>query len=228
MYRGFSSIESDMRDRLVEMTSTHEIPARWRGTPIEHYIQAQNLGYPLHPSETPQILISTCIEFRYALPIPAKFAYVIRTAGGRLVGQEFAVAYALTRGVRNILLIAHDDCGMAKVRNNRPELTKALTDQGWSQEVAAKFVAHHCENDAIVDELESLETEYHRLKRIFRDVHVAPLFLTLQDKRVHLPKWYHTLINSAEPQAKPVLQPGCVSDEDLRACVSSYFRGTAR
>ena len=129
----FIGIASDPRykDKLVEMTSSADIPMRWRGTPIEHFIQAQNFGYPLHPQVQPQVLIVSCMEFRYSLPVPANYAYVIRTPGGRLIGSELAVGYALHRGVKNILLIAHDDCGMTHLVELGADIIKALIDQGW-------------------------------------------------------------------------------------------------
>lgn len=192
----YSGLSAEMSARLIEIESSVDIPERWHNTPIEKFIQAQNFGYPLVGSEQPQVLISTCIEFRYALPIPAKYAYVIRTAGGRLEGQEFAVGYVLTKGVRNILLIAHDDCGMTTVRQKIPHLVDAFVEQDWEREAAQKYVEHHAGVSGIDDELDSLETEYHRLKQLFPKVHVAPLFLTLVDKKVHVPKWYFEFLKS--------------------------------
>lgn len=196
MYESFSSVPLHHRERLLPISSSVDIPAKWHGTAIEQFIQAQNFGYPLQSKEEPQILISTCIEFRYALPVPAKFAYVIRTAGGRLIGQEFAVGYVLTKGVRSIVLIAHDDCGMAKVPHHKPSIIKAFIEQGWSPEEAHSYVEQQAQVAAIDDELNALQAEYYRLKDMFNNIHVAPLFLTLNDKRVHLPKWYHEKITA--------------------------------
>ncbi|MDZ4838123.1 MAG: hypothetical protein SGJ27_30440 [Candidatus Melainabacteria bacterium] len=200
MYDSYSSIPELHKSRLIQMQSSNDIPARWNGTPIASFIQAQNFGYPLHVNDQPQILISTCIEFRYALPIPAKYAYVIRTAGGRLIGQEFAVGYVLTKGVKNIILIAHDDCGMAKVSQAKEAIAKAFVQQGWDPAEALHYVNQQAEVLAIDDELDALEHEYYRLKQMFNDIHVAPLFLTLNDKRVHLPKWYHERISARDAQ----------------------------
>jgi carbonic anhydrase len=176
------------------MSSSVDIPSRWRGTPIEAFIQAQNLGYPLHATNRPEVLIVSCMEFRYALPVPAGYAYVIRTPGGRLMGSELAVGYVLTKGVRNILLIAHNDCGMTHLVEKTDEIVRALHDQGWPLDRATQFVHEQTVKLAVKDELDALEQEYHRLKGLFRNVHVAPLFLTLSDKRVYIPKWYHDLI----------------------------------
>lgn len=187
------------REKLFEIRFSADIPKRWAGTPIEAFIQSQNFGYPLQPQPDPQCLIASCIEFRFALAVPAMYAYVIRSAGGRLIGSEFAVGYVLSRGVKFILLIAHNDCGMTKIAHHGPGIVEAFVAQGWDRARAEEYVASHAGRFAIKDELEGLEQEYHRLKRLLKNVHVAPLFLNLSDKHVHIPKWYHRFIESGLP-----------------------------
>lgn len=218
----YQGANPETQHRLIDLRSSADIPARWHNTPIENFIQAQNFDYPLHPHAEPQVLISTCIEFRYSLPVPARYAYVIRTAGGRLIGQEFAVGYAISRGVRNILLIAHDDCGMAKVGSphNAEAISCSLVDQGWSKEKADEFVKHQSLKAAIGDEIDALEEEYHRLKRIFKKIHVAPLFLTLADRHVYLPKWYQDHINRSDGTGHGTTPNDMhVKDDDLHGIV---------
>ena len=195
----FIGINSDRKykDKLFEMTSSADIPARWRGTPIQQFIQAQNFGYPLHPQPHPQVLIVSCMEFRYSMPVPANYAYVIRTPGGRLIGSELAIGYVLFRGVTNILLIAHNDCGMTHLVEYSADIVEAFVNQGWSRDVAERFVKAQVAELAVKDELDALEKEYHRLKSMFSKVHVAPLFLTLSDKRVYIPNWYHQFISES-------------------------------
>lgn len=198
--------------KLFDVSSSADIPRRWHGTPIEAFIQCQNIGYPLHPHEKPQVLISACMEFRYALPVPANYAYVIRSAGGRLIGSELAIGYAIARGVKFILLIAHNDCGMSQLIQHKAEIIGAFVAQGWSRASAENYFRTHEARYAIPDELESLRIEYFRLKKLFKDVQVAPLFLTLSDKRVYLPLWYQEYISSGEGQ-----KIERVADEDILA-----------
>jgi carbonic anhydrase len=199
------------KDKLVELGSSVDIPQRWKGTPIEAYIQSQNLGYPISPHSEPQLLICSCIEFRFSLRVPAMYAYVIRTAGARLHGAEFTLGYVLSRGVKNILLISHNDCGMAKIPQHRQDIIKIFVEQGWSERSAQDFVNSRAKRFAIDDELEGLKHEYYRLKHLFKAVHVAPLFLDLADGRVHIPRWYQEFIESgAEADSKPVL------DEEIK------------
>jgi len=197
----FIGINSDPKynKSLCELLSSNDIPHRWRGTPIEHFIQAQNFGYPLHPQTRPQMLIASCMEFRYSMPVPAGYAYIIRTPGGRLIGSELAIGYVLHKGVTCILLIAHDDCGMTHLVEKGPEIVEAFVEQGWNREQAQQFVHEQTARLAVKDELDALQQEYHRLKSLFKNVHVAPLFLTLCDKRVYIPRWYQELIANDNP-----------------------------
>ena len=195
--QSFIGVHSDpkFKDKLVELLSSADIPARWIGTPIEQFVQAQNFGYPLHPQNRPQVLIVTCMEYRYSMPVPSNYAYIIRTPGGRLINQELALGYVMFRGVTNILLIAHDDCGMTHLVEHQCEIVNALVEQGWNRHKTQEWVKSEIAKLAVKDELDALEQEYHRLKSQFKNVHVAPLFLTLSDKRVYLPKWYHEFIS---------------------------------
>ncbi|MBX9770210.1 MAG: hypothetical protein K2X29_02505, partial [Candidatus Obscuribacterales bacterium] len=119
------------KERLQPISSLQDIPSEWCNTPIEKLIRSENFGEKIQESTQPELLIATCIEFRYALPIPRMFAYVIRRASGRLVGSEFSIAYILSAGVRHFALIGHNDCGMTKVLKKQDALISALTDQGW-------------------------------------------------------------------------------------------------
>jgi hypothetical protein len=42
----------------------------------------------------------------------------------------------------------------------------------------------------IEDEVDSLKREFYRLKRLFKNVEIAPLFVSLSSNRLHVPHWY--------------------------------------
>lgn len=208
------SVRSDeaFLDRLIELRATEDIPKEWHGTPIESFIMSQNFGWPIQTTGKPELLISTCIEFRYAMPVPRMYAYVIRRASGRVIGSEFSVAYTLAKGIKSMIMIGHNDCGMARVEENTPNVIDALVDQGWSRTAAEEYCAKHGERYAIEDELDSLRTEYLRIRKIFRKLTIAPLFVCLYDTRLYLPKWWHELEKS---ERKP--PGGMVPDEEIKA-----------
>lgn len=176
--------------RLSAMENYSDIPDAWRDTPIEKLIRAENFHEPIEASGTPELLICACIEFRYALPIPRMFAYVIRRASGRVIGSEFSLAYVFSKGVRHIALIGHNDCGMTKVLENKDALINALVEQGWHRDRADEYVSMQSVRYAIPDELDTLRKEYVRLMRLFRNVTIAPLFVCLSDTKLYVPTWY--------------------------------------
>lgn len=181
------------KGRLQPISSRDDIPPEWRNTPIEKLINSENFGQTLEECMQPELLIATCIEFRYALPIPRMFAYVIRRASGRLVGSEFSLAYILSAGVRHFVLIGHNDCGMTKVLKKQNDLINALTEQGWPQDRAEDFVYSQSERHMMKDEIDGLRREYIRLRRLFKKVTIAPMFVDLADTKLFIPTWYREL-----------------------------------
>jgi carbonic anhydrase len=211
-----SSISRDPRyiDRLIPLDRIEDIPDEWRNTPIEALIRAENFGEPIPETvQQPQLLIATCIEFRYALPVPRMYSYVIRRASGRLNGSEFSMAYVISKGVRHIALIGHNDCGMTKVDVAKPALVDALVGQGWNPDRAEEFINWQSARHAMKDELDGLRQEYIRLKRIFKNLVIAPLFVDLADTHLFVPKWYAEADSEDEENA--------VSDVDLLTTIGN-------
>ncbi len=186
--------------RLTSIDTPEDIPAHWVDTPIADLIGSHNFGIEIKPSGEPRMLISTCIEFRYRPAVPSHYAYVIRRASGRLIGSEFSLVYALSRGVKHLVLIAHNDCGMTQVSQHKPAMIAALVDQGWDAERAEEFVAMHAGRYHIEDEVDSLKREFYRLKRLFKRVEIAPLFVSLSSNRLHIPNWYFDYMKKPESE----------------------------
>lgn len=202
--------ESKYKDRVVEIHSHEDIPSIWRQTPIEQLIMSQNFGWPVHSKGVPELLICTCIEFRYALPIPRMYAYVIRRASGRVVGSEFTVGYILAKGIEHMVIIGHNDCGMVKVNESLPRVVDAFVNQGWHRNVAEEYCKRQAVRHAIKDEIDALEEEYKRLTGIFRKLVIAPLFVSLYDSKFYIPKWYLESLEHSKP-----LSSYTVPDEEI-------------
>lgn len=181
------------KGRLQPIASPGDIPIEWRNTPIEKLINSENFGQKIPEGKSPELLIAACIEFRYALPIPRQFAYVIRRASGRLVGSEFSISYVLSAGVRHVALIGHNDCGMTKVLEKQDDLIRALIEQGWSPDRAQDFIHSQSARHMMKDELDGLRREYVRLRRLFKRLTIAPLFVDLHDTMLYVPTWYGEL-----------------------------------
>lgn len=182
--------------RLVPIDEREDIPKSWIGTPLDEFISSQNFGRDIAAKADPQLLIVSCIEFRFNPRIPSGFSYVIRSAGGRLSnidGSEFALSYILAKGVRHFALVGHNDCGMTKVFESKPMLVDALVEQEWSRADAEQLVETQAPEFAIKDEIDSLEHEYLELSRKFPKITIAPLFVSLSSERLHYPLWYKQL-----------------------------------
>ena len=190
--------------QLKKIEREEEIPERWRGTPIAALIAAHNFDTPITPTGKPELFISTCIEFRFMPKVPAMYSYVVRRASGRLIGSEFSLAYTLSRGVRHVVLIGHDDCGMTQVSHHRPAMIEALVEQGWDRERAEEYVSMHAGRYAIQDEVDSLKREFFRLKRLFKNLELAPLFVSLRSDNLYVPHWYLEHLENPSPEEEKV------------------------
>lgn len=87
--------------RIMPLETPDDLPARWRGTPLEEFVAAHNFKGNIESCTNPRMLLVSCIEFRFRPIIPSGFSYVMRTAGGRLSnlnGAEFALSYVLSKG----------------------------------------------------------------------------------------------------------------------------------
>lgn len=200
--------------RLFPIDAPVDIPDRWKNTPVESLIMAQNFGETITPKAEPQLTIATCIEFRYQPHVPSSFAYMMRRAGGRLAGSEFSLTYTMAKGVRHLTLVGHNDCGMTKVPQFKQQMIDTLVEQGWYPDRAAEFVSVNAARYAFEDELDTLKSEYLRLRRLFPKLEIAPLFISLANTKMYLPSWYFQMLVSGEVD-KPVGGKSPVADEDL-------------
>lgn len=200
--------------RLSPIEAACDIPDRWKGTPVETLILSQNFGNEIKPSGIPELVIATCIEFRYQPRVPSEFAYIMRRASGRLNGSEFSLAYTMAKGVKHLALVGHNDCGMTKVAENKQAMIDALVDQGWYKDRAEDYVTVNASRYAITDELDSLKNEYFRLRRLFPKLEIAPLFISLATSKLYLPGWYFQMLITGEVD-KPVGPETIVRDDDL-------------
>ncbi len=200
--------------RLSPIEAPSDIPERWQGTPVETLILSQNFGAEITPSGFPELVIATCIEFRYQPRVPSEFAYIMRRASGRLNGSEFSLAYTMSKGVKHLALVGHNDCGMTKVAENKQAMINALVEQGWYKDRAEDYVTVNASRYAITDEIDSLKNEFFRLRRLFPKLEIAPLFISLATSKMYLPSWYFQMLITGEVD-KPVGPETVVRDDDL-------------
>lgn len=173
--------------RLIETNTPDDIIPVYRGTPVEDLLRYHNMGEP-RPADntTPQMFIAMCIDFRKFLVVPNDYAYIMRTAGARLKGNEFELLYAIAvGGVSTVVLIGHTDCGMTRVLNQREQFVSGLGERaGVAPEMAEGIFDAFAPEYAIEDPVKAMVAEAIMLRGLLHGVMIAPLLYRVSDDRL--------------------------------------------
>lgn len=175
-------------DRLSRVDAPEDVPAPYRGTPVERLLAAHNLGADREAPDAPELLVATCMDHRVRLRMPDDFAYVLRTGGADLRGRGFEVSFAVAvGGVRAVAVIGHSDCGMAGVTGRRDAFVAGLADgAGWAADEAAAHFDEAAPVHEIDDPIDRTLEQTGRLRRRYPGVLVAPLHYRVEDHRLHV------------------------------------------
>lgn len=177
-------------DRLVPVSKESDIPKILHNTPIEVLLKSNNMGkIDITPTDTPELLIGMCIDYRKSLYLPRDWAFVIRREGANMLGAEFALALGMSMGTKYMALIGHDNCAMSRPQNNRDNFIKCLTDEhGWNTDLATRFFEDHIRSHEIGNEINFILEETNRLKRTFKGLTIVPMLYRLEDNKLYLIK----------------------------------------
>ena len=168
---------------IIPVNYRDDILPEYRGTPVEALLEYHNLGRAIGATPAPQMLIGMCMDSRKSLRIPNDFAFVLRTAGANMRDNEFRISYAIAvGGVRTIVLIAHTDCGMAKLGQNREQFIQGLMSAaGWDEARAVKHFEESSPKFGMRDEVEFVLREAARLRAIYPRINIVPLLYRVED-----------------------------------------------
>jgi carbonic anhydrase len=160
-----------------------DILPQYSATPIGLLLEYHNLGRAQGALSRPQLLIGMCMDSRKSLRIPNDFAFVLRTAGANMRDNEFRIAYAIAvGGVHTIALIAHTDCGMARLEERRDQFINGMVQNaGWDRARAEQHFADSAPKFGIRDEVDFVMREADRLRGIYPAIMVAPLLYRVED-----------------------------------------------
>ena len=160
-----------------------DILPQYAATPIGLLLEYHNLGRAQGALSRPQLLIGMCMDSRKSLRIPNDFAFVLRTAGANMRDNEFRIAYAIAvGGVHTIALIAHTDCGMARLEERREQFINGMVQNaGWDRARAEQHFADSAPKFGIRDEVDFVMREADRLRGIYPAIMVAPLLYRVED-----------------------------------------------
>jgi len=169
--------------QIIPVNYVSDILPEYQGTPAGLLLEYHNLGRAVGAVAAPQLLVGMCMDSRKSLRIPNDFAFVLRTAGANMRDNEFRISYAIAvGGVRTIVLIAHTDCGMARLGERREQFILGLMDAaGWDKERAVKHFEESAPKFGIRDEVDFVLREAERLRSIYPRIAIVPLLYRLED-----------------------------------------------
>lgn len=169
--------------QIIPVNYRDDILPEYQDTPVGRLLEYHNLGRAVGTATAPQLLIGMCMDSRKSLRIPNDFAFVLRTAGANMRDNEFRISYAVAvGGVRTIVLIAHTDCGMARLDERREQFIRGLVDAaGWDKARAVKHFEDSAPKFGIVDEVDFVLGEAKRLRSIYPRITVVPLLYRVED-----------------------------------------------
>ena len=167
---------------VIPVNYLEDILPEYQGTPVGLLLEYHNLGRALG-STTPQLLIGMCMDSRNSLRMPHDFAFVLRTAGANMRDNEFRISYAIAVGrVRTIVLIAHTDCGMTRLRERREQFIAGLMEAaGWDKARAVRHFEEAAPKFGIRDAVDFVLQESERLRGIYPRITVVPLLYRVED-----------------------------------------------
>jgi len=168
---------------IIPVNFQDDILPEYRGTPVGRLLEYHNLGRAIGSMSTPQLLIGMCMDSRKSLRIPNDFAFVLRTAGANMRDNEFRISYAIAvGGVRTIVLIAHTDCGMARLGERRDQFIQGLMEAaGWDETRATRHFEESAPKFGIRNEVDFVINEAERLRGIYPRITVVPLLYRVED-----------------------------------------------
>jgi carbonic anhydrase len=177
--------------RLIPVNYLDDILPEYRDTPVGLLLEYHNLGRASGRT-VPQLLIGMCMDSRNSLRIPNDFAFILRTAGANMRDNEFRISYAIAvGGVRTIVLIAHTDCGMARLTERRDQFICGLIEAaGWDRARAVKHFEDSAPKFGIRNEVEFVLREAERLRGIYPRIDVAPLLYRVEDDLLYQVRAY--------------------------------------
>jgi carbonic anhydrase len=175
-------------NRLIAIQSKKDIPSEYQDTPIGLLFEYHNFGRANEVYSSPQLLIGMCMDNRKHLHIPDNFAFIIRTGGANLRYSEFKVSYAISvGGVRHIVLIGHNQCGMVNLMSRKEQFIQGLAEgAGWSRKAAEEHFANFAPIFEIGNEIDFVLSEAKRLKSRYPKIEIVPLMYRVEDNLLYM------------------------------------------
>lgn len=175
-------------NKLKSILSEKDIPEHLLNTPVAELLKYHNLSTSFKEYEIAQIAIVMCMDNRKQLHIPNRFAYILRTAGGRITGNEFKLSFIIGFGdIRHVALIAHTNCGMVHLASKKEKIIEGLVkNAGWTKEQAENHFNSFAPFFEIENEVDFIVSESKRLKEKYPNIVFVPMIYKVEDNKLYL------------------------------------------
>lgn len=179
---------------LKEIKTPEDIPAQYKGTPLEKLILYHNFHDEykdkIGPSEAPEMVIAMCMDFRHQLKTPENFAYIMRTAGANIMNLDFMVSVAVGAGkTAHMAIIGHNDCAMAHLDEKKENMIEGLVNlAGWEAGQAADYFARYAPSFTTGNAAEFTTRQTRHYQKFYPGVQVASLYYKFDDHKLWLIK----------------------------------------
>ena len=173
---------------LKSISSEADIPQHLLNSPYADLFRYHNLNNNFKDYDKAQLAIVMCMDNRKQLNIPGRFAFILRTAGARITGNEFKISFAVGFGdIKHVALIGHTNCGMVNLTSKKEKVVKGLVENaGWSKEQAENHFMSFAPYFEIENETDFIVSESYRLKEKYPKVSFVPILYKLEDNKLYL------------------------------------------
>lgn len=173
---------------LKAILSEKDIPGYLFKTPVADLLKYHNLSFNFNEYERAQMAIVMCMDNRKQLNIPNKFAYILRTAGARITGNEFKLSFAIGFGdIKYVALIGHSNCGMVNLKDKKDKVVEGLVQNaGWTKEQAENHFNSFAPFFEIENEIDFVISESKRLKEKYPNILFVPMIYKVEDNKLYL------------------------------------------
>jgi len=172
--------------RLRPVRNADDVFERYRGTPIEDLLAAQNLDRPFPVGPAPSLFVATCIDWRVRLALPPGAAFELRSAGVNLKHAFFQIAFAVSASpISHVALVSHDDCAMTKLPALEADFVAGLAKHArWSPDEAKRYFEEKRDHWHLEDAVATTLAQARELRERLPAVTFAPLHYTVGDGRL--------------------------------------------
>jgi carbonic anhydrase len=180
-----------MTTKIKEIAINHaqDLPSNLQNTPIQDLFEFHNNSKESAQDYTAaKMAIVMCMDNRKKLNIPNNFAYIVRSPGARIKGNEFGLSFAIGAAkVQHIAMIAHTDCGMVNLPKKKEATLEGFQELlGWSKENSEQYFETNAKEFFIEDGSEFVVKEAKRLASEFPNTTVVPMLYKVEDHKLYL------------------------------------------